>query len=98
MPTKIVFVGGTEVEVETPIQNLVRLLEEADEGGLSFSATRDASLRHFVNRDQIVYLEANCERREKPFWVRTKPRTEVEATLSGFSAGAPRHAAPEADQ
>ncbi|CAA9490406.1 MAG: hypothetical protein AVDCRST_MAG45-713 [uncultured Solirubrobacterales bacterium] len=88
MATRIVFVGGTHIEVETPIQNLVRLFEEAGRSGLSFASALDASMRYFVNREQIVYLEAIPDREEKPFWVQTSREAEVTRKLSGFS-GAP---------
>ena len=86
MATRIVFVGGTHIEVETPIQNLVRLFEEAGRSGLSFASAVDASMRYFVNREQIVYLEAIPEREEKPFWVQSSQGAEVTRKLRGFSA------------
>ncbi len=88
MATRIVFVGGTHIEVETPIQNLVRLFEEAGRSGLSFASAVDASMRYFVNREQIIYLEAIPDRDEKPFWVQASQEAEVTKKLSGFS-GAP---------
>ena len=88
MATRIVFVGGTHIDVETPIQNLVRLFEEAGRSGLSFASAVDASMRYFVNREQIVYLEAIPDRDEKPFWVQASREAEVTTKLSGFS-GAP---------
>ena len=45
-------------------------------------------MRYFVNREQIVYLEAIPDREEKPFWVQTSREAEVTRKLSGFS-GAP---------
>ncbi len=87
MATRIVFVGGTYIEVETPIKNLVRLFEDG-RSGLSFASAVDASMRYFVNREQIVYLEAIPDRDEKPFWVQASQEAEVTKKLSGFS-GAP---------
>lgn len=86
MATKIVFVGGTDIEVETPIQNLVRLFDEAERSGVSFAPPVDSSMRCFVNREQILYLEAVPAQEEKPFWVNAKPTTTPETTLKGFSA------------
>ncbi len=88
MATRIVFVGGTHIEVETPIQNLVRLFEEAGRSGLSFASAVDASMRYFVNREQIVYLEAVPDREGKPFWVQASQDEEVTKKLNGFSGAA----------
>jgi len=86
LATRIVFVGGTQIEVDTPIQNLVRLFEEAGRSGLTFASAVDASMRYFVNREQIVYLEAIPDHEEKPFWVgTTQDREEVTKKLAGFS-------------
>lgn len=85
MATRIVFVGGTQIEVETPIQNLVRLFEEAGRSGLSFASAVDASMRYFVNREQILYLEAVPDRDERPFWVHAQQPEEITQKLSGFS-------------
>jgi hypothetical protein len=88
LATRIVFVGGTHIEVETPIQNLVQLFEEAGRSGLSFASAVDASMRYFVNRQQIVYLEAIPDAEGKPFWVQARQPEEVTEKLAGFS-GAP---------
>jgi hypothetical protein len=88
LATRIVFVGGTQIEVDAPIQNLVRLFEEAGRSGLSFASAVDASMRYFVNREQILYLEAIPDREEKPFWVQAQGAEEVTSKLSGFSGAA----------
>ena len=86
MATRIVFVGGTHIEVDTPIQNLVRLFEEAGRSGMTFASAVDASMRYFVNREQIVYLEAIPDREDKPFWVEaSQDQEEVTTKLAGFS-------------
>ena len=98
MATRIVFVGGTHVDVETPIQNPVRLFEEAGRSGLSFASAVDASMPYIVNREQIVYLEAIPDRGEKPFWVQASEEAEVTRKLSVGIAGLIGHlptAAPD---
>ncbi len=87
MATRIVFVGGTHIEVETPIQNLVQLFETAGRSGMTFASAIDASMRYFVNREQILYLEAIPEREGKPFWVETgQDEVDVTKRLAGFSS------------
>jgi hypothetical protein len=44
---------------------------------------------YFVNREQIIYLEALPDQGEKPFWVKATRSAPVETTLSGFSAAPP---------
>jgi hypothetical protein len=83
MPTRIVFVGGDHLEVDTPIQNLLWLFEERGEA-TRFAPALESSMRFFVNTEQVLYLEAVGQEAEKPFWVE-RPTSVGETDLSGFS-------------
>jgi hypothetical protein len=55
MPTKIVFTSGTHLEVDTPVLELVALLET--HGSRPLVSAVDSSMQLLVTAERIEYLE-----------------------------------------
>ena len=83
--TRITLVGGSHVDVETPILELVLLLEALLAEGRPILFAVDSTMMRYVNAAHIAHVEAVPRAGEKPFWARSD-RARSSPDLSSFSA------------